>query len=301
MTGFGDASEQAGGVHYTAEVRSLNNRYFKASIRLPDNISGLEAELETLLRHRLNRGSITLTIKTRTAEGAATHRVNDAALLNYLNHLETIHTRIGGNSSGKAGGDKSVHIDLTALLALPGVLVPEDEQAMLERARPIVLKLAGMACDRLAAMRATEGRAIADDLLKHRKIILDRLGGVVQRCPQVVEEYHQRLRTRINELIARAELKVDEKDLVREVAIFAERSDVAEEITRLTGHLEQFDRIISAADGEPAGRTLDFLAQELLREANTIASKSNDAAIARAIVEVKGAIDRIKEQVQNVE
>ena len=299
MTGFGDASEQAGGVHYSAEVRSLNNRYFKASIRLPDSIAGLEAELETLLRHRLNRGSITLTIRMRTAEGASTHRVNDAALLNYLTHLETIHTKIGGGKNANA--EKSVHIDLTALLALPGVLVPEDEQALLERARPVVMKLTSQACDRLSAMRATEGRAIADDLLKHRKFILERLGGVVQRAPQVVEEYHQRLRTRINELIARAELKVNESDLVREVAIFAERSDVAEEVVRLTGHLDQFDRIIAAAEGEPAGRTLDFLAQELLREANTIASKSNDAAIARAIVEVKGAIDRIKEQVQNVE
>jgi uncharacterized protein (TIGR00255 family) len=124
---------------------------------------------------------------------------------------------------------------------------------------------------------------------------------VLERAPRVVEEYHQRLRTRIDELLARAELKVDEKDLIREVAIFAERVDVSEETTRLKGHLDQFDNILSESGGEPAGRTLDFLSQELLREANTITSKSNDVLVSRAIVDVKGAIDRIKEQVQNVE
>ncbi len=295
MTGFGDASEQAAGVHYLAEVRSLNNRYFKATIRLPDIISGLEAELESLLRQRLNRGSITLVIKMRAAEGATTHRINDAALLDYLDHLETIHTKIGGDK------DHAVHIDLTALLALPGVLVPEDEAAILERARPVVLSLTGQACDRLTIMRSREGLAIADDLTKHRVFIQERLAMVKDRAPQVVEEYHQRLRARIDHLLARAELRIDEKDLIREVAIFAERADISEEVTRLSGHLEQIERIAAAPDGEPAGRTLDFLTQELLREANTIASKSNDAVIARAIVEVKGAIDRIKEQVQNVE
>jgi uncharacterized protein (TIGR00255 family) len=299
MTGFGDASEQAAGAHYVAEVRSLNNRYFKATIRLPEIISGLEAELESLLRRRLNRGSITLIVKMRAAEGSTTHRINDAALLDYLDHLETIHEKIGGDKG--RGGDQAVHIDLTALLALPGVLVPEDEAAVLERARPVVLRLAEQACDKLALMRSREGEAIAEDLKRHRSFILERLAIVQSRAPQVVEEYHQRLRTRIDHLLARAELKIDEKDLIREVAIFAERADIAEEVTRLSGHLEEVERIVAARDGEPAGRTLDFLAQELLREANTIGSKSNDAAIARAVVEVKGAIDRIKEQVQNVE
>jgi uncharacterized protein (TIGR00255 family) len=295
MTGFGDASEQAAGVHYVAEVRSLNNRYFKATIRLPEIISGLEAELESLLRQRLNRGSITLIVKMRAAEGATTHRINDAALLDYLDHLETIHAKIGGDK------DQAVHIDLTALLALPGVLVPEDEATLLERSRPVVLNLTEQACDKLGVMRSREGEAIADDLKRHRAFILERLKVVKERAPQVVEEYHTRLRARIDHLLARAELKIDEKDLIREVAIFAERADVAEEVTRLSGHLDQIEHIVAAPEGEPAGRTLDFLSQELLREANTIASKSNDAQISRAIVEVKGAIDRIKEQVQNVE
>lgn len=294
MTGFGAASEQLEGVHYAVEVRSLNNRYFKATIRLPEEISGFEAEIETLLRNRLSRGSITLVAKRYAAEGLLTHRINDAALVTYLDHLETLHEKFKNR-------DQAISIDLTALLALPGVLQPEDERALMDKARPTMLRLVGVACDKLLAMRAREGESIREDLHKQKRYVIERVDAVAQRAPQVVEEYHVRLRTRVDDLLARAELKVDEHDLLREVAIYAERSDVSEEINRLRGHMEQMQRIVDSADGEPAGRTLDFLAQELLREANTIASKSNDATIARAIVEVKGAIDRIKEQVQNVE
>jgi len=294
MTGFGAASEQLEGVHYAVEVRSLNNRYFKATIRLPEEISGFEAEIETLLRNRLSRGSITLVAKRYAAEGLLTHRINDAALVTYLDHLETLHEKFKNR-------DQAISIDLTALLALPGVLQPEDERALMDKARPTMLRLVGVACDKLLAMRAREGEGIREDLHKQKRYVIERVDAVALRAPQVVEEYHARLRTRVDDLLARAELKVDEHDLVREVAIYAERSDVSEEINRLRGHMEQMQRIVDSADGEPAGRTLDFLAQELLREANTIASKSNDATIARAIVEVKGAIDRIKEQVQNVE
>ena len=168
-------------------------------------------------------------------------------------------------------------------------------------AKPILLKLTDEACNRLMNMRVTEGKTIADDLAKHQQVIRERLKSIAQRAPEVVEEYHQRLRSRIEEFVARAGLEVETKDLIHEVAVYAERADISEEVTRMTGHLEQFDEIIRSCDGEPAGRTLDFMAQELLREANTIASKSNDVLISRAIVDVKGAIDRIKEQVQNVE
>ena len=295
MTGFGDASAQVDGVHYVVELRSLNNRYFKVTFRLPEELSALEAELESVLRKRLSRGSITLTVKTRLSDAAATHRVNDTALLAYLGHLETIQGKV-------AQHDQTIQIDLTALLALPGVLQPlEDEQSVLNRARPVLLRLLDVACEKLDAMRLCEGELLAEDLCQHQRSIRDRLSGIEARAGQVVEVYHQRLRSRINELMARAQLAVAEPDLIRELAVFAERADISEELSRLTGHLEQFEQIVGSAGHEPAGRTLDFVAQELLREANTIASKSNDVQVSRAIVEVKGAIDRIKEQVQNVE
>jgi len=147
----------------------------------------------------------------------------------------------------------------------------------------------------------TEGKLIAEDLAKQCRQIDTLLVEIRKRAPEVIEAYHQRLRLRIDELLARAQLKIEEKELIHEVAVFAEKADISEEISRLSAHMEQFDQIIGSTDGNPAGRTLDFVAQELLREANTISSKSNDTQISRAIVEIKGAIDRIKEQVQNVE
>lgn len=295
MTGFGDASEQEGEVHYAVEVRSLNNRYFKSIIRLPEAIGGLEAELEALLRKRVTRGSLVLTVKFRVADAAATHQVNDEGLINYLDHLETIQAKVGPT-------DQHLTIDLTALLALPGVLQPKiDEDSLLSMARPVVLRLTHAACDRLNEFRAQEGAGLSRELLEHRKLILDRLQTIRSRAPYVAEEYHARLRQRVDQLLARAELKVSEVDLIKEVAIFAERADISEELHRLSSHLDQFREILESERDAAAGRTLDFIAQEMLREANTIGSKSNDAAISRAIVEVKSAIDRIKEQVQNVE
>ena len=294
MTGFGEAFDQSDAVHYSVELRSLNNRYFKCSIRLSEEIAGLEAELESMIRKRLHRGSITLVVKMHVTDAHAAQRVNDAALMSYLEHLETIHSKA-------AVGDRTANIDLTALLALPGVLQPEDEQAVLDRSRPVIRKLVEQTCGRVEAMRVTEGRAIAKELNKHRQLICDRLATVEQRAPSVIQEYHQRLRARIDELLARAELNVDQVDLIREVAVFSERADISEEVSRLAGHLEQFDQLVASDNPDPAGRTLEFLAQELLREANTVASKSNDAEISRAIVDVKGAIDRLREQAQNVE
>ena len=295
MTGFGESLEQVDGTHYAVEVRSLNNRYFKATIRLPEELADLEGELESQLRHRASRGSITVVVKMRTTDAMATHKINDTALLAYLAHLETIHSKMQDQ-------DHSIHIDMTALLALPGVLQPaEDEQSIVSRAKPVITRLLSEASDKLSAMRKAEGEQLAGDFRIHIKQIRQRLTIIQRRTGQVVEEYHQRLKTRINDLMARAKLQLNEPDLIRELAIFAERADINEELTRLAGHLDQFEEIIGADNGEPAGRTLDFVAQELLREANTIASKSNDAQISRTVVEVKGAIDRIKEQVQNVE
>jgi len=293
MTGFGEAAGDTEGVHFTLELRSLNNRYFKFSSRLPEEIATLDAELAAHLRKRVGRGSFALAVKLRVTDAKAASTINDDVLLGYLDHLETIQQRIG---------DDSVRIELTQLLALPGVLQPATmDTEFLDHVRPLLRNLLDTALDRLIVMRQTEGEALIGDLRKHLALIREKAKGVAQRAPHVVEEYHQRLRNRVEELIAKAELDVDKLDLMREVAIFADRSDIAEELNRLTGHLEQFEAKLTDNDGEPAGRTLDFIAQELLREANTIGSKSNDAAINRAVVEIKSAIDRIKEQVQNVE
>ncbi|MGD2109915.1 MAG: DUF1732 domain-containing protein, partial [Phycisphaerae bacterium] len=144
-----------------------------------------------------------------------------------------------------------------------------------------------------------EGEAIRRDLLNACGTIRKALGEVSTRAPKVVEQYHDRLKTRVETLLQAVEIELDADGLMREVAIFAERCDISEEVARLHSHLDQFTQLCDR--GEQVGRTLDFLTQEMLREANTIAAKANDSAIARNIVEIKGSIDRLKEQVQNVE
>ncbi|MCC5828922.1 MAG: YicC family protein [Phycisphaeraceae bacterium] len=292
MTGFGEASTSVDEVHYSLELRSLNNRYFKCSMRLPDVVAGLEPELDALIRRKLARGSVTLTLRMYGTGVGSAKAINQAVIRNYLDQLR--------QAVGDDAGLKMT-IDPANLLALPGVVEEPDEESILHNARPVALELAEKAADSLIRMRNTEGRGIRQDLERYRDDIRRQLDQVAQRAPTVIEEYHTRLRSRIDDLLARAQLQVDQVDLIREIGIFAERADINEELSRIRAHLDQFNQLIGDEDPRPVGRTLDFLTQELLREANTIGSKSGDASINRAIVEVKGAIDRIKEQVQNVE
>ncbi len=291
MTGFGLATAEDNGTHFAVELRSLNNKYYKSQLRLPEELQGLEAELDSQLTRRLNRGSIVLTVRYSDTSAAAAAQINVAAMQEYLRQLLEI----------EGIRHDATRIDIGALLDLPGVVVHDTGEDRLEQARPIVKKLVDDACEKLLAMRAREGATLHDELHKHRRFIGERLTQIAERAPQVVELYQQRLKQRVIALLDGAEASVRDDDLIREVAIYAERSDIAEEVARLQSHLEQFTEIIDATDEEPAGRTLDFLTQEMLREANTIASKSSDSTISRLTVEIKGAIDRIREQVQNVE
>jgi len=289
MTGFGDATAERDGTHYAVEIRSLNNRYFKPVIKLPETLGGLEPEIESLLRESLGRGSITFILKMRFDSAEAAYHINTQALKSYLQQLQEI-----------KGLDHMVQIDLASLVQLPGVCQePRDESDEISRHGDVIRQLAATAIKKLQAMRNREGQALLADLLKHTGIIATHLAEIEKRAPLVIEEYHKRLSQRVNQLINKAELQVSQTDLIKEVAVYAERADISEEIARLTTHLDAFEQ--SGKSGEHAGRKLDFITQEMLREANTIASKANDGEIARHIVEIKGAIDRVKEQVQNVE
>lgn len=291
MTGFGDASARADGVEYCVEIKSVNNKYFKAILRLPDALQSLEAECEVLLRRRLDRGSVTISVAVSdTTEGAA-QAINTQALDRYAEQIR----------SAKAASGESVVLDIASLVSLPGVLVPPaDDGDRHEKARAVLLPLIEKACEQLIEMRTREGADLAADLMGQHATISAHLEAVIEQAPSIVEEYEKRLRTRIEALLADAEVTVDQVDLIREIAVYAEKTDIAEEITRLRGHLGQFESRITGNDGSPLGRTLEFLTQEMLREANTMASKSPSAEIAQRIVEIKGAIDRIKEQVLNI-
>jgi uncharacterized protein (TIGR00255 family) len=289
MTGFGDATAERDGTHYAVEIRALNNRFFKPVIKLPENVSGLEPELETMLREKLGRGSITFILKMRLDSAEAAYHINTQALKAYLEQLQSV-----------KGIDRLVQIDLASLVQLPGVCQePRDETDEIQKHGDTIRDLTVRAIDKLQKMREREGNALFNELMKHVNVISMALKEIEKRAPSVIEDYHRRLQQRVNQLLSKAELRVNETDLIKEVAVFAERADIAEEIQRLTSHLGAFED--ACRKDEHAGRKLDFIAQEMLREANTIGSKANDAAIARNIVEIKGAIDRLKEQVQNVE
>jgi uncharacterized protein (TIGR00255 family) len=289
MTGFGDAYTEHCGTHYAVEIRALNNRYFKSVIKLPDFVSGLEPETETLLREKLGRGSITFILKMRTDSAEAAYHINRAALQAYIEQLRTVE-----------GLNGIARIDLAALLQLPGVCQePRDESDELETHGPVIRDLTQQAISKLVSMRKREGEGLFADLMKHRNLIADNLKQIQTRAPFVIDDYQRKLSARVNLLLSKAELQFSQVDLLKEVAVFAERADISEEIQRLNSHLEAFES--ACRKDEHAGRKLDFIAQEMLREANTIGSKANDALIASHIVEIKGAIDRLKEQVQNVE
>jgi len=292
MTGYGEAAREVSGAHYFLEIRSLNAKYFKSVIRLPDEFQGLEPELEAALRKRLTRGTVTVSGACTDASASAAQTVNHEALASYIDQIR----RAGPVQRGEAG------VDVGSLLMLPGVLqAPANEEERIQTARGIYVDLLGKALDGVLAMRVREGETTRDDLVKHLNVISEKLESVTERAPLVVDEYQERLRARVDGMLKELGVSVEPADLVREVAVYAERSDIAEELTRLAAHVDQFRDIVSGEAEDPVGRTLDFVAQEMLREANTIASKCNDAQIARDIVVIKGAVDRIKEQVQNVE
>jgi len=290
MTGFGDASSNDTGSVYTVEVRSVNNKFLKTSIRIPDRLASLEPEIEQIVRANVSRGSVTVTVNcTDTDEGAA-QEINAPALRKYAQQI------------ADAIGAPIESIAVADLVELPGVLCPpRDEETRLERTRKAIRPLIELALEHLVAMRTREGISLHDDLIGHLDIISDRLNQITEIAPRVIGDYEARLKARMEALISDAGADIEQSDLIREIAVYAEKTDIAEEITRLSEHLIHFKDLLNDDGSRPIGRTMDFLAQELLREANTIASKSPDAKMSRLIVEIKGAIDRIKEQVQNAE
>jgi uncharacterized protein (TIGR00255 family) len=289
MTGFGAASGRVDGVEYTVEVRSVNNRYAKISLRLPDSIQSLETRIEQMIRAKVSRGSVSLAVRMKLPEDQAAYRVNAAALSSYLDQLRPMEIE----------ANPMLRLDLGSLMQLPGVCEPPPLEEIAEKTADGLFALIEQALEELIEMRRREGEALVDDLLTNVEKIETELTGIAARAGDVVKLYHEKLAARVEELTRQAKIRLDEETLAREVAIFAERSDIAEEITRLGTHVAEFRTWCKTE--ESVGRKLDFMSQEMLREANTIASKGSDAEIARAVVDIKTAIDRIKEQAANVE
>lgn len=292
MTGYGDVQYEAEGISFLVEVKSLNNRFLKTTIKLPDTLAFAEPEIERVIREELCRGAVTFVLHMRFMAEDGPCEINQAAIRGYLRNLEQLVTLSGKNSL--------LHIDLATLLQMPGACQPRTfSESEHEKYLHTISQLTRQALGKLRHMRAKEGQTLHADLRENCRSILKNLDALSQLTGSVVERYRQKLQSRVNALLSEANVKLDEEVLAREVALFADRCDINEEISRLRSHLEQFESICQ--DDQQAGRRLDFITQELLREANTIASKANDAKISHHVVEIKVAIDRLKEQVQNIE
>ena len=290
MTGFGEAREQGEQLGVAVEVRSLNNRYLKVTTKCPELYSLLEPEVERLVRARIHRGTVQVQIRIDRQHRPEDFRLNPVAIESYLKQLQALRERLGLNGA----------IPIEQVLLLPGAVLEEPLEGWDPMDDwPAVRRTLEQALDRLQTMRVDEGRAMRQELLATRNVVAQHLDAVAARAPQVVESYRDKLHERVQALLAQLNLELDRHELIREVSIFAERSDIAEEIVRLRSHLDQFQEIIE--EKQSAGRKLDFLTQEMFREANMIGSKANDVEIARRGVEIKGAIERIRELIQNVE
>ena len=290
MTGYGESQGEIDGVTYAVTIKAVNNRYLKAMVKLPDLVAFLDEDVERLLRSKLGRGTVNFTVRLKDISSGSLFEIDESALQSVVERL----TRI--ELSGKLTGS----VDIASLLNLPGITRPvEPDEAMAERMRQKILEISSEAIDRLKEMRAAEGASLDADLKDNCSEIEQGIKQIRALSSTVVDSYAKKLRKRVNDLLAHAELKLDEDALAREVAIYADRSDISEELSRLESHLQQFAQ---ACEGQgQAGRRLDFISQEMLREANTIASKSSDTEITRLVVDMKCRVDRIKEQVQNVE
>ncbi len=285
MTGFGEARGQDATLTVAAEVRSVNNRHLKISAKVNDPYGALEPELEQLVRERVRRGAVQVSVRVERPRKAADYRLNAEALAGYRDQLQ----RLDG-----------APVALVSLLGLPGI-VEENRTTTPDVAGegPFIVKVAAEALENFEAARAREGAAMAAELLALSGAIRESLALVADRAPLLVQAYQKRLTERIQALVQEHGVVVEAKDLIREVAVLADRSDVSEELVRLRAHQDQYEEILAAP--ESGGRKLEFVVQEMGREVNTVGSKSNDVEISRLVVEIKGALERIRELVQNVE
>ena len=290
MTGYGEAHRQAENLAIAVEVRTINNRYFKLSLRASEGYAALEPHIESVVRTQIKRGTVQVNLRVDHKHSAEDYRINRDVLEGYRLQLAALGDAIHG---GKP-------VSLDSLLALPGVVEEHRaDAAESERDWPLIQETLEESLKHLASMRATEGATMGKDLVANNRVIAVELEKIAARAPLVVDGYRTRLEERLKTVLSDHQIVLNPADLIREISIYAERCDISEEVVRLRSHLEQFASIM--AQDEAAGRKLEFLAQEMLRETNTIGSKSTDVEIARHVIEIKAAIERVKEMIQNVE
>jgi uncharacterized protein (TIGR00255 family) len=288
MTGYGSAELERDGQRLTAEIRSVNHRFCEVSIRAPKLVNLFEDQIRQVICERFSRGKFNLSITwSGVGESGEVLRVNEVVADRYVKLLEQLRTRYGIDHG----------LDLRTLAALPDVFIWEHTALTDEETWAMLRKLLEKACDNLNQMKAREGEALGRDLEGRLRMVREQLDGVAERAPLRPQEAKERLMTRLKPLLA--DVEMDPVRIAQEIALLADRLDCTEECVRLSAHVDQFRSLI---DGhEMAGRKLNFLLQEMNREANTIGSKANDVKVAHAVVVIKEELERLREQVQNVE
>ena len=288
MTGYGKREVVWKGLSLNVEVRSVNHRFCEVVPRLPRSLTGLEEELKQLVHRQCERGRVELSV---LINGAGPRRksflLDTVAAKEYYRLLQKLQCELGVDGQ----------IDLGLIAGLRDVISVSEQNVEEGDVKPAVCRLTKGALDDLHKMRSREGKALQSDMLKRLQAIRRVLKGIAHRAPLSVQEHFERMKKRVAKLLGDDPPQMDR--LAQELATYADRSDITEELTRLDSHLSQFQ---DASKSKGAiGRRLDFLLQEMGREINTIGSKANDAEIAIHVVDVKSELEKIREQVQNIE
>lgn len=289
MTGYGIADAQTAAGRFTVEIRAVNHRFSEILVRLPRDLSSLEDKVRNGVQAHVLRGRVEVTImREERGTRSKTVKPDPALALAYAQALRELATVLG------VAGE----ITLSQVAAFPDAIRVEETHEDVDGLWPVLEKAVTTAAAALVQMREAEGRRLAKDLVVRLERIGELLATIETRSRASVADYAVRLRHRVAELLG--EIPLDENRLATEVVVFAERSDVSEEITRLRSHLIQFREDLTHAAG-PVGRKLDFVLQEMGRETNTIGSKASDLEIGRAVIAIKGELESLREQVQNIE
>lgn len=300
MTGYGRAQEQINGRDILVEIKSVNSRYLEQNVRIGRNYTYLEEELKSLVKTRVSRGKTEVAVSITLIEGKkADIHVNEEIVRGYLDAMHAYNMAVekGYVLCDDDGEPDNRYMRWSTLIQLPDVFRVEKPQENEDEVRSAVLHVAEKALTAFVSMRETEGEKLREDVISRLKLISEHLTVIEAEAPKLTEKYRERLYSRISELLDST--SIDEQRILTEAAIFSEKTAVDEETVRLHSHISQMQDML-ATDGS-VGRKLDFLVQEMNREVNTIGSKVQDVNITAMVVSMKAEIEKIREQIQNIE
>lgn len=290
MTGYGRAQATVGTINVTVELKSVNHRYFEFNSRVPRNYGFLEEKLKSFVGSLVARGKVECYVSVENLEDSDVEiLVNHGLASSYLKAYRELAER----------NELDIRDDLaiSSLVRNSDIFTIHKQEADEEKIWDAVKSVAADAVAKFIAMREVEGEKLKNDVLSRAEFILKKVSVIEERSPETVKEYNDKLLSRINEFLS--DVQVDEQRLLTECAIFADKVAVAEETVRLRSHIDQLGQFLNST--EAVGRKIDFLVQEMNREANTIGSKAQDVTIARCVIDIKAEIEKIREQIQNIE